>query len=130
MAQKLKCPFLMFADDLKIYVRIRSLNDCYMLQHDLNILYNWSIQNGFSLNINKCHYIAFSNKLSPTISTYSINNVALTEVNNIKDLGVILDSRLKFDKSLSKSIKYHIQSTNKKLELWEILPIDYNAIIV
>lgn len=101
LTQLLRCPHLLFADDLKIYLRIRSFLDSFQLQTDLDILFNWCLQNGLSLNINKCCFIVFSNKrLTIPAYTYHINHMALVQVENIKDLGVIFDSKLKFDKHI------------------------------
>lgn len=100
LTERLLCPFLLFADDLKIYLRIKSYEDTLQLQNDLNTLFQWCSQNALSLNINKCHFIAFTNKNVSIPVTYHINHTPLIQVNQIKDLGVILDSKLKFDKHI------------------------------
>ena len=46
--------FLMFADDLKLYSKITSLQDCEKLQADVNALFEWSLLNRLNLNIGKC----------------------------------------------------------------------------
>lgn len=37
--------YLIYADDFKIYKEIRSVNDSFQLQTNLNTIYDWSIQN-------------------------------------------------------------------------------------
>ena len=47
--------FLLFADDAKLWRMIRSFSDCKALQHDLDQLHLWSIENRMPLNIGKWH---------------------------------------------------------------------------
>lgn len=47
-----KC--LLYADDLKLYVEIHSIDDCLALQRDLNAIQIWSEVNLLHLNVNKC----------------------------------------------------------------------------
>lgn len=47
-----KC--LLYADDLKLYVEIHSIDDCLALQRDLNAIHIWSEVNLLHLNVNKC----------------------------------------------------------------------------
>lgn len=96
----LQCSFLLFADDLKIFIKIRSHYDITLLQRDIDKLFEWSVINNLELNINKCHTMVFSNKQIPSKANYSINNIQLGEVATFKDLGVTFDSKLKFDKHI------------------------------
>ena len=60
--------FLIYADDLKLFQRIDSINDQCSLQMDLENVYNWSIANRLYLNNEKFNKITFGrsnvNKLS------------------------------------------------------------------
>lgn len=91
-----KCNYLSFADDLKIFTAVKSNRDIVNLQHDLNLLNIWCTDNKLILNISKCKFLSFSNKLNPSQAHYSINGNTLERVNSINDLGVIFDSKLKF----------------------------------
>ena len=51
-----------FADDLKIYAQMKTLQDCVCLQNDINSVYNWVILNGMLLNFNKTKSVSFSRK--------------------------------------------------------------------
>ena len=42
----LHCNFLLYADDLKIFRKIRSVSDCYLLQNDLDRVSDFCNQNG------------------------------------------------------------------------------------
>jgi len=45
------CNKLLFADDLKLFHTVNNQNEADLLQLDLNTLYEWFINNNFSLNI-------------------------------------------------------------------------------
>lgn len=105
MPSKLKCNSLLFADDLKIYQTITEPNDCINLQRDIDALYTWCTENELLLNINKCKYLSFSNRIVQLLNTYHINGAPLTKVNTINDLGIILDSKLKFDMHIDFAVK-------------------------
>lgn len=92
----LNCSVLAYADDLKIFAPIASWNDVVCLQADLNLLVDWCFRFRLKLNVGKCGYVSFTRKVNYISSSYSINNVALTKTNNIKDLGILFDSRLSF----------------------------------
>ena len=49
--------------------------------------------------------MSFSNKMNPTLAIYNINGSVLTEVENIKDLGVIFDKKLKLDAHIDSIVK-------------------------
>lgn len=99
------CHFLFFADDLKIYSRISSINDCLILQEELNILYNWCQAWGMSLNINKCHSMCFYRSREHIHYIYSVNNNLLKSVSSIKDLGIILTHNLNFQEHIENIVK-------------------------
>ena len=48
--------FLFFADDLKVYHRIKSVNDCRLLQEDIKNITSWCLDNKMELNISKCKF--------------------------------------------------------------------------
>lgn len=95
----IKAQILLFADDLKIFRTIKSLNDSLQLQNDINTIYNWCTTNKLEINTNKCNYMSFTRKTQTNIhqSNYNINGVALIQVNTIRDLGIVFDSRLSFE---------------------------------
>jgi hypothetical protein len=45
--------YLLFADDLKIYHSTRNVDDCKLLQHDIDSVQNWCLVNGIKLNLGK-----------------------------------------------------------------------------
>lgn len=88
---------LLYADDLKFYRRILSNQDCISLQSDINQLFDWSVANGLSLNVNKCCVMSFSRRVQPLLSQYTMNGVSLERPGYIKDLGVNFDTKLSFN---------------------------------
>ena len=96
------CRLSFFADDLKIYKIIRTINDATQLQGSVTTTHNWCAKNGMLLNINKCTVISFTRCVTKIVFNYDINGTVLSRVEIIRDLGVMLDSSLTF--------KNHIQS--------------------
>ncbi len=87
---------LLYADDIKIYRRIQTISDTYGLQEDLNSLVRWSEENRLPLNIGKCAKITFTHKKQPIVNDYLVKSTPLNNVDQIRDLGVILDSNLTY----------------------------------
>lgn len=90
------CDFLLFADDLKLFRIINTLEDQEILQNDLDKLINWCNINKLSLNIEKCSHISFFKVNKKFNTSYKIDGTSLKSVSSIKDLGVILDEQLNF----------------------------------
>ena len=95
---------LLFADDLKIYKSIRSINDCRDLQEEINNLVSWCVTNDLSLNIRKCSVVTYTKRKTPYDYQYKIVNETINRVNVVKDLGVMYDSQLTFTKHLDYTI--------------------------
>lgn len=87
---------LLYADDVKIFMTVRNIDDCLELQRLINAFDNWCSINLMSLSINKCFVISFHRKLKPVIFNYSIAGTDLVRVQVIKDLGILLDRELTF----------------------------------
>lgn len=56
----------------------------------------WSAEWKLSLNPSKCKVITFTLRKKPIQSYYSVNNITLERVTEIRDLGILLDSKLTF----------------------------------
>ena len=90
-----KC--IMYADDMKLFMRINTPEDSENFQMDIDRMYNWCTEWKMSLNIQKCAVITFTLKTNYPEFIYHINDTELRRVNNIKDLGIIFDTNLSFD---------------------------------
>lgn len=97
----LKCDYVLFADDLKMYRRIVSDSDHLMLQGDLNILNNWCTLNEMFLNVKKCYIMSFTRNRIKKNFSYCIGSTNLEVIDSIRDLGVIMDSKFVFDLHIS-----------------------------
>lgn len=92
---------LMYADDLKLYRIIHSPLDCCALQADVDTLLRWCTLNGMEANISKCKVVTFCRIRSPLIVNYAMDGQILERVNSIRDLGVLLDSKLRFNEHIA-----------------------------
>lgn len=97
--------YQMFADDLKVYRKINDHRDISLLQHDVNAIKHWCSANGMLLNSSKCFHIKFTRKRDPIAATYYISNDPIAEISTIRDLGVVLDSKLDFRDHIDGIIK-------------------------
>lgn len=104
-------PRLSYADDMKIFLRIHSTDDCVFLQQQVTRFANWCSLNRMIVNPTKCSIITFSRKKQPIIFVYSMLGTALERVHHVKDLGVILDSTLTFRQHIS----YIVEKSSKTL---------------
>jgi hypothetical protein len=81
-----------YADDLKLFMTIRSVGECQLFQRDLDRLSEWCRSNKFDLNADgECKSISFRRNMRPIEFVYAIIRTALESVDEIKDLGVIMD---------------------------------------
>lgn len=85
MTYLLNVPPLLFADDLKVFLQINSIQDCVRLQETLNHIEHWCNLNKLYLNIAKCKICTYTLKFSPIEFNYS----------NVKDLGTF-DNKFTF----------------------------------
>ena len=102
---KLNVNYLLYADDLKIFSKIDSLDDCLVLQHNLDKINDWCVTNKLHLNANKCNVMSFTRKVQKITFDYELDNAILVRPEFIKDLGVTFDSKLIFNE--------HIQNITK-----------------
>lgn len=96
LGSRLPCRYLLFADDLKLFWIIKGKEDIALLQAALDVLVDWCRENKLILNSSKCNTICFSNKHFPTPCNYSIEGAVLNEVTVVRDLGIFVDTKLKF----------------------------------
>ncbi|XP_055612569.1 uncharacterized protein LOC129759187 [Uranotaenia lowii] len=89
-------PKLAYVDDLKLYRRINGPEDVNFLQSQFNLFASWCDVNCLPLNRSKCAVISFSRKRLPLSAIYHLGNEAIARVEQVKDLGVILDTKLNF----------------------------------
>lgn len=93
-----------FADDLKLYWSISGSEDCLRLQDSVDAVQRWCAKNKLLLNTGKCSVMTITKKLSPTLHEYSMEQDVLSRVDSVRDLGVLLDSKLSFSNHIEKMV--------------------------
>ena len=111
IAAKLTCRFAIFADDLKIYAcggsdkANRTLAELESeVQRDIDTLFNTSTSWGLSLNPKKCAVLRFSRRQQET-PHYVLNGNDLPSPKSHTDLGVVIDTSLKFHDHISSATR-------------------------
>ena len=115
-------PLSLFADDSKVFSRIISNknlkdnteNGNVILQKDLNTIANWAKKWKMEFNVDKCKIMHLGNQ-NPK-HTYSMNETNLATTKEERDLGVLVDDQLGFDKH----IKTIVKKANRMLGLIRI----------
>ena len=86
----------LFADDVKIYAVINDVNDTVAFQAGLDALSAWSVCWQLPISLNKCSVLHLGrNNID---HTYQLNGVQLPDVMEVVDLGIKIDSNLRFTK--------------------------------
>ena len=80
-----------------------------MSQCGLDALFDWSLKWQLSVSAKKCVILQLGH--SNKQFKYNINNMVLPNVNEVKDLGIIVDHDLKFKRHIHYTGYYH-QSTS------------------
>ena len=93
----------LFADGAKIFRSVCTTDDIIKLQDDLNKLTEWSAKWQLPFNIGKRKSLHIGRNNQHHI--YEINGHKLDQVQEEKDLGVLIDAELKFHKQTSAVIK-------------------------
>ena len=83
----------LFADDLKLYSEVSCSAHSSNIQHNLDLIFIWSNTWQLPISTPKCNTLHLG---SSPANSYSISNQYLCNVSPVKDLGILVDSRLKF----------------------------------
>ena len=99
---------MIFADDVKLYICIRTVMDEFSLQNALNKLLAWADRWQLAISIKKCNVLHVSSQRSKhkNYPAYFLGDVQITSKSSVKDLGIMVDEHLTF--------KAHINSVVKK----------------
>jgi len=115
----------LFADDVKLYTIVNTVDDCNALQTALNKLVQWSKTWQLPISVAKCSIRVLG--LSKGRSDLYIGANVLPEITLINDLGVGVDHRLKFDHHIGSIVnKAHVKSN---LILRCFLTRDYSMLV-
>ena len=86
----------LYADDIKMYLEIANDLDTVELQRSIDHLAAWSETWQLSLSVGKCFHIRYGLTRNTNLSLYNVNGFALNTVTELRDLGVMMDSKLNF----------------------------------
>lgn len=94
---------IIFADDTTIFMSGMDINQLYRnVNSDLKSLTDWFRANKLSLNVSKTHYVMFanSNAVVPNALSIKIGGEFVERKDHIKFLGMIIDSKLDWQKHI------------------------------
>ena len=91
----------LFADDSQCLNQIRSSQDRYNLQTDLDSISLWATRQHLKFNASKCHHLHFSPVPKTQSHKFMINDSVIPTTSEHKDLGVIFNSNLSFSSHIS-----------------------------
>lgn len=101
--------FALFADDLKVFMRVVDERDLWLFQDDLDRLTSFCSARYLTINIEKCKHITFTRNKDVLKLPFRLNDEIVETVHHIKDLGIIFDSKFSFsdhvDHIVTKSYK-------------------------
>ena len=81
-----------FADDTRVYRQIADIEECELLQQDLNSVYKWASDNNMFFNAKKFHYLPLSSSKASNKSNIYINPSMdiIPQSTDVPDLGIIM----------------------------------------
>ena len=79
------------------YIRTDELSTKTKLEHDISKIIDFFAKSQLVVNKQKTEYIVFSTRKRLTNTVLNVDNERIAESNSVKYLGVIIDSKLKFD---------------------------------
>lgn len=98
----------LFADDSKIYRRVKTNEDQEIIQSDLLRLCNWSDKWLLDFSVPKCKVVQYGTNIIEFIYKMRDNNTGLLKnlpcVEEEKDLGIKFSNTLKFDNHISMAV--------------------------
>ena len=95
----------LFADDLKLFKGIHDMSDCNSLQSDMNRVFSWSEEALLKFHPSKCKHIRIGHSKAETHEYYLGDpSLLMTESVEEKDLGVIIDTTLSFERHIASKI--------------------------
>ena len=100
------CILVSFADNTRLYYGISNVNDCAILQNDLNSVYERASDNNMLFNAQKFQYICFNPHTSLSCNVYSSSSLDIIDYSrHVLDLGIYVSSVCYFE--------FHITNLNK-----------------
>ena len=122
----------MFADDTKIFRRITTRDDALKLQEDIGKLEDWSNVWQLHFNHEKCHVLTMGKfENIQHAHRYVVYNNEIDHVFEEKDLGVTIDSDLRFEEHIAIKIRVAnelVAETSRPAQYGQPIPLVRSAI--
>ena len=131
LERNIKSNIKFFADDTMLYsiVKVPAIS-ANNLNHDLDIIQQWAYQWKMEFNpdpTKQATEVLFScKKSSPNHLRLILNGIAVAKVNDQKHLGLILDSRLSFEKHINEKIMKSKKIVGILKHLSKFLPLRHS----
>ena len=87
---------LIYADDMKLYMEIKTQSDFQAFQQEIDFFHKWCTKSLLDLNVKKCSIISYTRKHTNNNFECTLGQQSVERCSKIRDLGVILDSKLTF----------------------------------
>ena len=99
----LRSEIVLFADDCKLFVKSpkNAIQDV-CLQNDLDYISRWTRAMQLSLSVSKCQLLTIN---GTNDFPFKIEGEKLTDATEVRDLGIIIDGKLKFDAHCVQKVK-------------------------
>ena len=92
----------LYADDTRLYGRVKNTNDVQDMQIDLESVYEWAEVNNMEFNADKFEFIRFgkNDELKNYTNYISSSGEQIQEKDNLRDLGIVMSNNLRFDEHI------------------------------
>ena len=92
-----------FADDTGLFYGISNVDDCAILQNDLNSIYKWASGNNMLFNAQTFQYICFNRRTSLNSNVYTSSSLVIIDyTRHALDLGIYVSSDCSFEFHITK----------------------------
>ena len=82
-----------FADDTRLYDGISNVDDCAILQNDLNSIYEWASGNNMFFNAHKFQYMCFNPHTSLSYNVYTSSILDIIDYSgHVLNIGIYMSS--------------------------------------
>ena len=101
-----RCTVVQYADDTFLFtLATDEISSKTKLEHNISKSIDFLAKSQLAVNKQKTEYIVFSTRKRLTNTVLNVDNERIAESNIVKYLGVIIDSKLKFDGEVEKILQ-------------------------
>ena len=107
LAEHMSSTVRLFADDCVMYRQIANVNDCRVLQEDLNQLHEWEERWQLKFNKAKCNIMRATHaRQKKIVFGYELDGVLLKDTDSTSYLGVVLSADMNWNSHVKKNNLY------------------------